>query len=251
MIGIFDSGSGGLTVLKALRDQLPSCDVFYFGDTKNAPYGTRSQEELAKLTVQAIRLLQKRGANKIISACNSVSASLVISIHDALDLAPDSIIEMVGPTVSYIKNIQGSILLVATPATIKSGIYQNATAMAGKSIDTLALPSLAGAIERGESREKIEEIIVSELGSALKHDVLVLGCTHYPLVLEQFKKVVSPSVFIIDPAEAVADRAYKLFWPAEVRDGKSTFLISSDSDTFRNFVKELFPQSEYTIEVLE
>src|SRR3989338_4503180 len=134
MIGIFDSGSGGLTVLKAIRDQMPSSDVVYFGDIKNAPYGSKTNSELSVLTVRAIELLQNRGADNIVSACNSVSASLAVSLFDALSLTPPQLIEMVGPTVSSFKNSSARLLLVATPAPIQSEIYQNAFRMIGKDI---------------------------------------------------------------------------------------------------------------------
>lgn len=89
MIGVFDSGSGGLTVLKPLRALLPNADIIYFGDIKHAPYGNRTHEELTRLTVEAIQLLRARGADAIVSACNSVSASLSLSLFGTLDLAPD------------------------------------------------------------------------------------------------------------------------------------------------------------------
>src|SRR3989344_6221172 len=123
MIGIFDSGSGGLTVLKAVREEMPSADVVYFGDIKNAPYGSRSNSELSILTVRAIELLQKRGAESIVSACNSVSASLAVSLFDALSITPTQLIEMVGPTVASFRNSDARILLCATPATIRSEVY--------------------------------------------------------------------------------------------------------------------------------
>src|SRR5262249_29124782 len=100
MIGIFDSGVGGLTVLHAIRQNLPSADVLYFGDTKNAPYGEKSREKLSDLTTANIKFLLEHGATNIVSACNSVSASLAISLFDAFDLKPQQLIEMVGPTVS-------------------------------------------------------------------------------------------------------------------------------------------------------
>src|SRR5271165_3119459 len=120
MIGIFDSGSGGLTVLHAIRQVLPSADVIYFGDIKNAPYGSRSQEELSVLTIQALKLLENRGATNFVSACNSVSASLALSVLDVFTEKEMQIIEMVGPTVSYFKGSAARILLCATPATIRS-----------------------------------------------------------------------------------------------------------------------------------
>src|SRR3989344_2861097 len=139
MIGIFDSGAGGLTVLRAIREVLPTADVVYFGDIKNAPYGNRSREELAVLTVNAIKLLQENGATNIVSACNSVSASLAVSLYDALSLSPPALIEMVGPTVAYFKGSTARLVLCATEATIHSGIYQNGFRMVGKEIECVAI----------------------------------------------------------------------------------------------------------------
>lgn len=253
MIGIFDSGSGGLTVLHALRAVLPSADVVYFGDIKNAPYGGKSHEELSKLTVNALRLLRKRGATNIVSACNSVSASLALSIFDAFDMAPTQMIEMVGPTASYFRGSSARILLCATVATITSGIYQNAFEMLDITLQTVAIPNLAGAIEFGKSREELHAIIAAAFADVDWRgvDVLVLGCTHYPLALELFKEVVPPHVGIFDPALAVAERVEKKFWPQESGSGTTTFLISQDSPQFKAFVERLFPAMQYTLEVVE
>ena len=265
MIGVFDSGSGGLTVLQAVREVLPTADVVYFGDIKNAPYGEKSRQELSGLTVQALKLLQERGATSIISACNSVSASLAVSLFDIFSLAPAQLIEMVGPTVAQLRGSAARILLCATPATISSDIYQQAFQMVGKQITTVAIPELAGAIEFddpsdvGES-EKIEAMLTKSFaGVDLKSfDVLVLGCTHYPLVSPIFEKVLASlesnhTLQLFDPAHAVAARARQLFWPREVGDGKTTFLISKDSTPFRQRVAQLFPPTKYTctIEVLK
>ncbi len=249
MIGIFDSGSGGLTVLKALRDILPSCDVVYFGDIKNAPYGERSQEELSRLTIEAIQLLLGRGATKIVSACNSTSASLAVSIFDSSGVEPANMIEMVGPTVAYCKNIDGPILVCATPATIRSGIYQNAFRMAGKDVDVLPLPGLAGAIEFGAPQNEIEDIVRAGLATTAPPKNVVLACTHYPLVLPVFAAAL-PGAAIIDPALAVAERAYQRFWPQEVLGGKTTFVISKESPQFRALVAKLFAEAPYDIEVV-
>ena len=254
MIGMFDSGSGGLTVLKAVREVLPSADVIYFGDIKNAPYGEKSREELSTLTVLALQLLEARGATSIVSACNSVSASLAVSLFDIFAFAPAQLIEMVGPTVVHFKNSPVRVLLCATPATIDSDIYQQAFQMIGKEITTVAIPELAGAIEFGEPSERIEEIIAKSFAAIhlQDFDMLILACTHYPLALSIFQKIVAgTSVRLFDPAEAVAARARELFWPREVGDGKTTFLVSKDSTPFRQLVAQLFPHSPYTIEVVE
>lgn len=252
MIGIFDSGSGGLTVLKAIRERMPSADVVYFGDIKNAPYGSKSNRELSVLTVRAIELLQERGAQSIVSACNSVSASLAVSLFDALSLSPDHLIEMVGPTVSSFKNSSSRLLLVATPATINSEIYQNAFHMIGKEIETMAIPDLAAAIEFGKSEEEIERIIRDAFKNTQldDFDVLILACTHYPLVEHIFERVLG-SIHLFDPAVAVGDRVKKQLWPQEIGNGITRFIISKDSQQFRDRVAKLASSGATSIEVLD
>lgn len=252
MIGIFDSGSGGLTVLKAIREVMPSSDILYFGDIENAPYGSKTNSDLSVLTVRAIELLQKRGAQSIVSACNSVSASLAVSLFDALSITPEHLIEMVGPTVSSFKNSSARLLLAATPATIQSEIYQNAFRMIGKDVEVVSISDLASAIEFGSSEEEIESIIRDALKDVQlnEFDVLILACTHYPLVMEIFERVCSP-LHLFDPAIAVGERVKKQLWSREVGDGTTRFIISKDSEPFRERVAELLPKGDYTVEVLE
>lgn len=252
MIGIFDSGSGGLSVLYAIKERLPSADVIYFGDIKNAPYGAKSREELSLLTVNALSLLKMKGATRIVSACNSVSASLAVSLFDAIDIMPNDLIEMVGPTVSAFKNTATRTLLVATPATIASGIYQNAFRMIGKEIECVALPDLARKIEFGASdndmKKEIDSVLTPLKGS---FDTLVLACTHYPLVTKLFADSVGGDVHIFDPAVRVATRVEKQFWPQEAGSGTLEFFISADSEPFRSLVARLFPQGEYPVLITE
>ena len=252
MIGIFDSGSGGLTVARAIREKLPSADILYFGDIKNAPYGEKSREELSRLTVNAIQTLLVRGATSIVSACNSVSASLAVSLFDTLDLLPEHLIEMVGPTVSYFKNFKKSILLVATQATISSEIYQSAFQMIGTQIDTVAIPKLAGAIEFGLPQIDQERLIAAAFAprDVAKYGAIILACTHYPLAQNAFTHVLGRMPFF-DPAEAVAERVEKQFWPREVGDRSMRLLVSRDTEQFRAQVVWLFPDATYAIEVVE
>jgi glutamate racemase len=162
------------------------------------------------------------------------------------------IIEMVGPTVSYFRGSDAKILLCATPATIRSGIYQNAFRMIDIEVTAVPCEDLAGAIEFGKSEEEIRGIIAESFKniSIGSFDVLVLACTHYPLVLDTFKELF-PNLFIFDPALAVAERAEKKFWPQEAGSGKTTFLISRDSPQFKVFVERLFPNMQYELEVVE
>lgn len=250
MIGLFDSGVGGLTVLKAIRDVYPSVDVVYFGDTKNAPYGPKTRDELAGLTIEGFRFLLSKGATTIVSACNSVSASLAVSIYDVLDI-PEQLIEMVGPSVAAFKDSDSRILLCATVATIESGMYQNAFKMIGKKIQAVPIPELAGAIEAAEGGSAYEAYIRAALSpvSTDSYDTLVLGCTHYPLVKDSFRAVVGDKV-LFDPAEAVARRVLQDLWPREMGFGKTNYYISGESGQFRTLVKQLFPSEEADIRVL-
>ncbi len=251
MIGILDSGSGGLTVMKAIREQLPSSDIVYFGDIKNAPYGSKSQRELSELTAKAIVLLKERKAERIVSACNSVSASLAVSLLDVFAIAPNQLVEIVGPTVGYFRNVDKRIALCATPATVAAGMYDNAFHMISKEPLSIAIPDLAAAIEFGADIGEIKTIIQTALQPYQgTFDVLILACTHYPLVRELFAEVLGPSVIIFDPAEAVALRAKQLFWPQEVAFGTTHFIISQDSERFKQYIDELFPGMQYTLEVL-
>ena len=252
MIGIFDSGLGGLSVMRAIRDVLPSADIVYFGDTKRAPYGEKSPAELAQLTVAGFTLLKAHGATRVVSACNSVSTSLALSLLDASGLSLADVVEMVGPTVRYLKDSDARILLVATTATVRSGIYQNAFHMMGKTITAHAIPELAGALERGGGTKEQVALITTALRDVdlTQFDMVIFGCTHFPFAHEAFR-IVMPTMTFFDPAVAVADRVRRLFWPQEVGDGVSRFLVSRASDAFLARAQELFPDEQIHIEVVE
>lgn len=253
MIGVFDSGSGGLTVLRAIKDRLPSSDVLYFGDIKNAPYGGKNQRELSELTVHALSLLSKREVTSIVSACNSTSASLAVSLFDSFAVPSSRLIEMVGPTVRFLAASEKRVLLCATPATIESGIYQHAFSMAGKSAEYLPVPNLAGLIEFGAPASEIDACIAEAFKTvnARSCDLIVLACTHYPLATPSFRRVLGDDVHLLDPALIVAERVEEALWPREAGEGKLAFLISKESPQFRSFVQTLFPDTPYTLEVLE
>src|SRR5262249_32305647 len=138
-------------------------------------------------------------------------------------------------------------------ATIDSAIYQSAFRMIGKTITTMAIPELAGAIEFGKSQEEVQNILAEAFTdiSLADFDVLILGCTHYPLVLDLFTQVLPNTIAVFDPALAVAQRVEKQFWPQEAGNGETRFLISKDSAPFRAFVTKLFPDAAYAIEVVE
>ncbi len=245
MIGIFDSGSGGLSVLRALRKRAPQADVVYFGDLKNAPYGNKSREELGALTVLGIQKLIDEGATEIISACNSVSVSIVLPMFEILNLPRVSLIEMVGPTVASFRGKVARVLVVATRATIESRVYQDGFRMLGVESTGVAIPELVTLIESDAPKEEQYRVVRDALEPWIQKefDTLLLGCTHYPLVRDIFERVLNECgthLTIVDPAEAVADAATQRF----LCEGRGTvrFITSADSPFFTRISTQVVKQ---------
>ena len=252
MIGVFDSGSGGLTVLRTIRERLPSADIVYFGDIKNAPYGSKPHDELFALTLESIDFLKARGATRIVSACNSISTALAMSLADVRSVTLFDFIEMVGPTVSAFKKSDARILLCATPATVRSKMYRHVFQMIGKNIHQVAIRDLAGAIENGAPVGEIEQMIAEAFAEIdhREYNTLILACTHYPLVADSFRRVLG-DIDLFDPAEAVAHRVEREWQSQETGNGATQFFITQESESFRARVASLFPRYADRIEVVE
>ncbi len=254
MIGLFDSGVGGLSVLRELREKAPGADILYFGDIAHAPYGPRTTEELVVLTLKAMALLRERGVNQFVSACNSVSVSVIQPIVALFGASPGHIIEMVGPVARAVKkSVHGKILVIATEATVRSGLYERTFLEEGMRVEMLAVPDLAFAIESGATKEELIRILkpVVSYCSANTIDTLVLGCTHFPLVVdllsELIRKGVTHSVQVVDPSSSVVQETIQQFDTSGT--GSITFILSQDSETFRSYVKMFFGD-ENRIEIL-
>lgn len=248
MIGLFDSGSGGMSVLSAIRKRAPMADVVYFGDVKHAPYGTRPPEELMGLTTNGMRTLRVFGAQEIVSACNTVSPIVLANGAEGA-----KVIEMSRPAARAMKQYTGGrVLLIATPATVTSRLYEQA--FSGMVIlDQLPITDLAGAIEFGAHNDEVREIVRKALSErwGKNYDYIFLGCTHYPFarsVIEEEAHAIFGNVEILDPAHAVAEETLRHFDTAG--SGSIYFRASQDSEHFRRRVRELFPQFEETIKVI-
>jgi glutamate racemase len=248
MLGLFDSGSGGLTVLAAIRKRTPNADVVYFGDIKNAPYGLRTPEELAALTEAGIAFLTEKGAREIVSACNSVSTAV---LEGAAGNA--RVIEMTRPFARAMRKHAGKrFLLLATPATIEAGIYADALGVTIQ-LEERGIPDLAGAIEFAAPEEEVAGIVREALEEkrGKEFDGIILGCTHYPLaraIIEEVAAEFFDPLLIIDPAEAVAEEVSRQFHTKG--NGSLEWYISEESKPFRDRVKELFPHVESSVEVV-
>lgn len=251
MIGMFDSGIGGLTVLRALRQVAPQVDVVYFGDTENAPYGEKSQREISECISMALRRLHAEGTTNIINACNSASVLALAHPVDLLRLNIFSVVEMVGPTVQALVPLKKRIVLLGTRATINARLYQEAFRERGVIIETVAIPELAGCVERGVSADVMRPLIERAVREAVekKAEIISLSCTHYPFVRGLFEEAIQSGggdASLFDPAEFVATEALRRF--GNKGEGRLRFLLSQDSAVFRNYVHALFGDMPHTIE---
>jgi len=255
MIGIFDSGMGGLSVARAIREQAPSVDLVYFGDIANMPYGTKDLETLERLTLRAMRLLRQEGATHLVSACNTASTSVIRPLLELFGMGESGLTEMVGPSVEYLRSVTaGLVVVVATPATVQSGVYQESLRAVGLEVQMIASPDLAPAIEFGAAENVVQEKVSVVVDEALRIgcDTLMMGSTHYALVSDVFQQELTrrgSSCTVFDPAQAVAKKALEN--ARELGSGQTKFILSRDSTNFRRYVENHFPPNSYTFEIRE
>lgn len=183
-VGLFDSGIGGLSVLKRLIEKYPNNEYIYFGDTKNLPYGSKTIEELKILARNNIDFLLRFNVDIIIIACGTVSSNCLEYLKDNYNMP---IIDIISPTINYLNNSNyNNIGIIATEATINSHIFKNNI---NKNIYEIATPKLVPLIE-GTTTGNIDIVLKEYLNNYKdKIDVLVLGCTHYPLISSNIKNI--------------------------------------------------------------
>ena len=240
-------------MLIELKKRAPDLDVIYWGDTKNVPYGTKKKEELEVLMANNIHELIKRGATHILNACNTMSTVMTLNDQMFKRNTGIEIIEMVQPTVRALAKYKKQILILATPATIASEIYQREFERVGISVKTRAIPKLALAIESGKDEKEQMRIIRNALSQEVIQniEVIALCCTHYPFAERLFKKELQERgsrAILFNPATAVAGEIVKQF--GEKGEGKLQFFISRDSSVFRDVVAKNFTDSVYSISVV-
>lgn len=181
-IGVFDSGLGGVNALSCLRDKYPNNDYIYFGDTKNLPYGDKSIDELFRLAREAIDFLLTKNVDIIIIACGTISSNCYSKLKEEYRVP---IYDIISPTIEYLKKSDyQKIGVIGTKKTIESNIFK----VPNKNVKMLATPSFVPIIENNQIKEKEQEI-THELSCFNDSDILVLGCTHYPLLKEVIDKM--------------------------------------------------------------
>lgn len=206
-IGIFDSGLGGLTVLKQVKKLLPHESLIYLGDTARVPYGTRSKDTILRFAREDSAFLSDKNVKMLVIACNTASAYAYDLLKKELDIP---IFDVITSTIdeSVKRTCSKKISVIGTKATIASQTYQNKLKKACPSckINTVACPLLVPLIEAGEIEGDLIELVVEKylLGLRGKQDVLIMGCTHYPIIEKVIKRTLDEDINLIDPGESVA-----------------------------------------------
>src|SRR5437016_13652535 len=206
-IGLFDSGVGGLTVLRAVTRRLPLEHTVYLGDTARVPYGTRSREVVTRYALLCARHLAAQGIKMLVVACNTVSAHSLPALAEALPVPVVGVIEP-GAQAAAARTRGGAIAVLGTPATIASGAYQAALRRLAplSSVVARACPLFVPLAEEGWIDGEVPRLIAERYLSDLRRarvDTAVLGCTHYPLLKATISEVLGPEVAIVDSAEAI------------------------------------------------
>jgi glutamate racemase len=216
-IGVFDSGVGGLTVLKALREALPHEDLIYLGDTARLPYGTKSPTSISRYACQATVQLQRHGIKLLVVACNTASAVALDSLREQMSPLPVIGVVEPGAAAAVAARPGGRHLVLATEATVRLGAYRRAILESDPlaQVDELACELLVSLAEEGWNNGVIAESIVNryleQLDAASRNpDSVILGCTHFPLLRETFASVFDSAVSIVDSASTTATAAREL-----------------------------------------
>jgi glutamate racemase len=231
-VAVFDSGLGGLTVLRALRGRLPNEDYFYFADTRFLPYGDRPEVFLRERGVLIAQALVKRGAKALVIACNTATAAAAEAIRAAVDLPIVALEPGVKPAVALSKS--GVIGVLATTRTLQSERFQRLVGNHAQQHQVIAqaCPGLAEAIESlGPDSPEIGRLLdafVQPLASA-GADVVVLGCTHYPWVAEGIARRLPPGTILLDSGDAVAKQLERLLAAGDLLGGGSGRLSMASS----------------------
>ena len=239
MIGIFDSGIGGLTVARALMKHLPEYDIVYFGDTARTPYGTKSPQTVTQYAIEDAQILIEKGAKLLVVGCNTASSVATERLRNDFDLP---IFEVISPAVDQVLHHAGDrVGIIGTRATVSSGVYQDKLKAARPQLQVFAAPCplLVPLVEEGWLNKAETKRIVKKYLHPLKVkqiEMLILGCTHYPLLKDIIQAKIGKRVKIIDSSEATA-HAVRHFLAENsqtartlTRTGRREFFVSDVTD---------------------
>lgn len=250
-IGVFDSGVGGLTVVKEIMHQIPNEKIVYFGDTARVPYGNKSKETITKYSEQIVRFLREQKVKAIVVACNTASAYALDEIEKEVDIPIIGVVKP-GAKVASEATRNGKIGVIATEGTIGSGIYSRYIKEINDDAEVFgkACPLFVPLVEEGLLQDPVtDEIAKRYLAELIDIDIdtLVLGCTHYPLIRKTVGKIMGEDVTLVNPAYETARELKELLEEKDLLrkeesglgDNKYQFFVSDSSEKFKRFANSI------------
>lgn len=242
-IAVFDSGIGGLTVVSALRRELPDEDIVYLGDTARVPYGGKSRATIERYSEEIASMLVREGAKMVVVACNTASALGLRRLRETLDVPVEGVIE---PGVSAALSVTrtGHVAVLGTKATIASGAYAGALREARPDIQVTSVPCplLVPLVEEGMFDDEVTDAVLKRYLSDIRSgnaDTLVMGCTHYPLLARAIARAAGPEITLVDSAANCAREVARHLEALGLRApaGRSGTLDISFTDTPDKFLE--------------
>lgn len=235
-IGIFDSGMGGLTVLKEALKLHPNAHYIYFGDTGRFPYGTKSPETIVQYSIENTLFLLQKNVDAVIIACNTATsvASPILQKHFSVP-----IIDVIEPAIESALSVSptGKIGIIGSKALVNSKVYQNKLrSMPQVSLSVKACPLLISLIEEGLNERSLKKAILEHYLKPLrknKIDTLILACTHFPLIQEDIHEAIGKEIRLINPSKECALRAHKLLRNTPAATPQIDFYVSDDPKRFK------------------
>jgi len=257
-IGVFDSGIGGLTVLKELLAHLPGEAFIYFGDTARVPYGTKSAETVRRFSRENVRLLLDRGVKSVVVACNTASAEALAMLQREFALPIVGVIEP-GVRAAVAASGSGRIGVIGTAGTIRSGAYQAGIRLLKENADITAAPCplFVPLAEEGWIDHPVTEMVAREYLNEFRTrdiDALVLGCTHYPLLKSVISRVMGTSVELVDSAVETAREMKRIIQSEDIIGGRGngnfSVILSDTSPTFEEIAQRFLGRDIPEIELV-
>lgn len=249
-IGVFDSGIGGLTVVHALLDALPAEDVLYLGDTGRWPYGTKSADTIRRYSLENTEFLLARDVKMIVVACNSATAAALDAVRERAGVPVVGVIEP-GARAAAARSVCRRVGVIGTDATISAGTYTRTLQALAPDVEVYSrsCPLFVPLAEEGWTTGPVAQQVAERYLGTLSQagvDVLVLGCTHYPLLREVIGDVMGPTVALVDSAEETAREVATVLERAGLaragRRGRASFVVTDVPDRFvrigRHFLGE-------------
>ena len=247
-IGVFDSGIGGLTILRALHQVLPGEDLIYFGDTANVPYGGKSKQAVTRLSLAVAQFLESCHVKLVIVACNTASAQALGTLKKQLSVPVMGVIEP-GAATAIRTTKNHKIAVLGTQGTVESNAYVKAIHKQDKQVTVFqkACPLFVPLVEEGFARKPAAELIAREYLQSIQNsqaDTVILGCTHYPILKPLITSILGPKIALVDSADTLAQSAKDFLEKHQLTassTGSGTIkLYASDSaDKFTTAAKQL------------